>query len=72
MSDNPITPEASIPLDEFCQDVSRSDRRVELLAVFAFRERQAGRHHDMATAYAERFAGTHDSPTAGNVKPASM
>jgi hypothetical protein len=74
MSDDLTTgpgPEATVPLDEFCQDASRNDRRVELLAVFAFRERAAGRYHDTPTAYAERFADIHDSPTAGNSRPMS-
>lgn len=71
MSDDP-TPEMPIPLDEFCQDQSRGDTRVELIAVFAFRERAAGRHHDTASAYAGRYALTHESPTAGNARPMSL
>ena len=61
MSDDPQ--ESTVPLDEFCQDISRTDARVELLAVFAHRERAAGRLHDLPSHYAKRYAATHDSPT---------
>ena len=68
----PVEPAATVPLDEFCQDLSRTDKRVELIAVFVHRERAAGRHHDTPEAYATRYAGTHDSPTAGNTRPMSV
>lgn len=75
MSDDLTTgsvPEANVPLDEFCQDLSRTDKRVELIAVFNYRERMAGRHHDTASAYAGRYALIHESPTAGNARPMSL
>lgn len=62
----------TVPLDEFCMDTSRTDTRVELLAVFAFRERAAGRFHDTVANYRARYNGTHDSPTAGNTRPVSV
>lgn len=65
-------PESTVPLDEFCQDASRGDSRVELIAVFRHREMVAGRFHDKPSAYAARYSGTHDSPTEGNTRPASM
>jgi hypothetical protein len=65
MSDEapPAAPEATVPLDEFCQDLSLVDTRVELIAVFHHRELVAGRNHDTPTAFAKRYAGTHDLPT---------
>lgn len=72
MSDDVPVETPTMPLDEFCADLSRTDRRVELIAVFAFRERAAGRFHDTVPNYRVRFADTHDSPTAGNVRPVSM
>lgn len=47
-----------IPLDEFCSEVSLSDRRVELIAVFAFRERSAGTTHDTRAQYRARYDAT--------------
>lgn len=64
--------EPSMPLDEFCRELSRTERSVELIAVFAHRERAAGRDHDTATAYRSRFDDTHASPTAGNARPVSV
>jgi hypothetical protein len=55
--------EATMPLNEWCQEQSRDDKRVELLAVFAFRERAAGRVNDTASAYRARFSRIHRSPT---------
>jgi hypothetical protein len=45
-----------IPLDHFCQDVSTSDKRVELLAAFHYTEKRAGRLVDTSAAYAARYA----------------
>lgn len=53
-----------VPLDEFCAETSATDRRVELLACFHFRERMAGRFHDTRQAYAARYAVTEAMPTA--------
>jgi hypothetical protein len=50
--------ELAVPLDEFCADLSRADRRVELIAIFHHRELAAGRHHDTPSAYARRYAST--------------
>lgn len=47
-----------IPLDEFCAEVSLSDKRVELIAVFAFRERANGTTHDTRDAYRSRYDDT--------------
>ena len=62
----------TVPLDEFCLDVSRGDSRVELIAVFRFRELAAGRNHDTPDNYASRYAETAGSPTAGNTLPISV
>jgi hypothetical protein len=69
MSDDP---QPNVPLDEFCADLSRTDTRVELIAVFNYRERAAGRYHDTVAGYAARYAATHDSPTMGNTRPISV
>lgn len=42
-------------LDEFCLDLSRGDKRVELIAGFHSSERAAGRRKDTASRYAARF-----------------
>lgn len=68
-ADAPVGP--SVPLDEFCQTLSQNDRRVELIAVFRFREIQAGRMHDTAEGFRGRYDDTHNSPTAGNALPVS-
>jgi hypothetical protein len=76
MTDDPIpngqADAFTMPLDEFCADISRTDKRVELIAVFRHRELMANRHHDTPAAYADRYAATHDSPTAGNTRPVSV
>jgi hypothetical protein len=59
-----VQDDETIPLDEWCQGQSRSDNRVELMAVFVHRERAAGRNHDTPSAYAARFAAIHNSPTS--------
>lgn len=51
-------------LDEWCAERSLTDRRVELLAVFNHRERQAGRLRDSRGAYARRYAQVESKPTA--------
>lgn len=55
MSDAVSTPEAMVPLDEWLADKSLTDRSVEMLAVFRFREMAAGRHHDLPSRYEERY-----------------
>lgn len=47
--------EYSLTLDEFCIRLSRTDKRVELLAAFAHTEKAAGRTKDVESAYAARF-----------------
>lgn len=51
------------PLDDWCAEQSLRDRRVELLAVFHFRERAAGRGRDTRAAYAARYAQAETTPT---------
>ncbi len=48
-------PEATVPLDEFCADLSRTVRSVEAIAAWRSRELLAGRNHDTPSAYLERF-----------------
>ena len=62
----------TVPLDEFCQDLSRNTTAVELIAVFRFRELQAKRMHDKPAAYQARYAATAEAPTHGNTRPASQ
>jgi hypothetical protein len=57
--------DTTIPLDSWCQEKSASDSRVELLGVFAHRERAAGRHHDTPDAYLRRFNRLESSPVGG-------
>lgn len=56
---------ATMPLDSWCQEKSASDTRVELLGLFAHRERAAGRYHDTPDAYLRRFNRLESSPTGG-------
>jgi hypothetical protein len=59
MSDDPQpVAEATQPLDEFCAELSRTDTRLELIAVFRYRELAAGRNHAKPSAYAARYART--------------
>lgn len=55
--DAPAAPAAEFPvsLDNFCADLSKSDKRVELIGGFHFTERAAGRLRDVASAYSARF-----------------
>ncbi|SAK98686.1 hypothetical protein AWB80_07570 [Caballeronia pedi] len=46
---------ADVTLDEFCVRLSRSDRRVELIAAFHFTETSAGRFKDAESNYQSRF-----------------
>lgn len=54
--------EDTVPLDEFCSDISRTDRRVELISAFQHIERMAKREHDTPTNYAARFNVVHRIP----------
>ena len=71
-SDAGTLPNSTIPLDDFCQTLSSTDNRVELIAVFHYRERMAARYHDTVGNYTQRFNDTATSPTEGNIRPASM
>jgi hypothetical protein len=52
-------PDPTVPLDEFCADLSRSRANtVELIAVFYHREKAEGRWHDSPANYQHRFDGT--------------
>jgi hypothetical protein len=57
-SENPTPKEPAtfdLTLDEFCERLSESDRRVELIGAFHFSERQAGRLKDAESAYRARY-----------------
>ncbi|EJG5414270.1 hypothetical protein NAD41_000871 [Salmonella enterica] len=43
-------------LDEFCTQLSVTEPRYGLIAVFHFKEKTAGRVKDFPSAYAKRFA----------------
>jgi hypothetical protein len=60
MSDAPA--EVMVPLDEWLADKSLTDRSVEMLAVFRFRERAGGRHHDLPSHYEERYVAARSQP----------
>jgi hypothetical protein len=53
----------TMPLDQFCQELSHTVRSVELIAVFRAREQMAGRNHDTNDSYKARFALISVSPT---------
>lgn len=53
---------SKLPLDEFCQRLSKGVRHVELIGAFAFIERQAGRNHDTESAYRQRFGALSTRP----------
>lgn len=52
--DAPLT--FPVTVDEFCSDLSRSDKRPELIYAFSKDEISNGRHRDMAENYSARFA----------------
>lgn len=62
MSDSVSTPEAMVPLDEWLADKSLTDRSVEMLAVFRFRELAASRRHDLPSRYEERYSAARQQP----------
>jgi hypothetical protein len=62
MADEAEDPDPTIPLTEFCTELSRKVRSPELIEVFRFREAKAGRHHDTADAYRARFDNIAASP----------
>jgi hypothetical protein len=45
-----------VSLDEFCTDLSRTDRRVELISMFHFIEKQAGHRRALPSEFRQRFA----------------
>lgn len=49
-------PTPRITLDQFCRDISTTDRRVELLSAFHYTEKRAGRTVDTSDAYKVRYA----------------
>lgn len=65
MADEPqvvLPRDPTVPLDDWCRDQSRADKRVELIAAFHHVERAAGRMHDTAPAYASRYAAFASAP----------
>lgn len=68
MPSEPATPAPApvptVPLDEWCRDISRTDKRVELIAGFHHTERAAGRVGDTAAAFASRYAAFATAPAA--------
>lgn len=51
----PVEGSFELTLDEFCQQLSKSDRRVALIGGFHAVEKNAGRVKDFAAAYHGRF-----------------
>lgn len=67
MADNDIPetlPETEKPaqLNEFCRNLSLTDKRVELIAGFHSSEVRAGKLTDTESAYSERYAAFADTP----------
>lgn len=54
--------EFALPLDEFCAQLSRTDKRVELIAAFHAHERANGRMVDLPSTYTGRFAAFAAAP----------
>lgn len=52
----PVEDSFALTLDEFCQQLSKTDRRVALIGGFHSTEKRAGRIKDTAAAYQARFA----------------
>ena len=51
-----------IRLDEFCADLSKTDRRVELIGGFHNLEKRNGTVRDTRTAYAARYQAFINAP----------
>lgn len=51
----PVADEFPVSLDNFCSDLSQSDRRVELIGGFHYSERAAGRTKDTPSAFRARY-----------------
>ena len=51
----PIEGSFALTLNEFCQQLSKSDRRVSLIGGFHATEKAAGRNKDTAANYQSRF-----------------
>jgi hypothetical protein len=66
----PVTVSAEAPpvgdfplsLDEFCQRLSTTDKRVELIGAFHHVEKSAGRGQDTSQKFADRFAAFVNQP----------
>lgn len=54
--------EAQITLNEFCTQLSQSDKRVELIGGFNATETQAGRIKDTFAGFSERFTAFVNKP----------
>lgn len=59
-------PEAAIEttIDDFCRDLSRTDRRVELIAGFHHEQCARDHHKDTADAFAARFKSFCEAPAS--------
>jgi len=51
-----------VTLDEFCRQLSATDKRVEMIAGFHFSERQAGTVKDHTEAFEARYADFINKP----------
>lgn len=59
-----VNPDDEFPLtvDEFCAELSLTDRRVELIGAFHGSERRSGRVKDVRSAYASRYHAFINAP----------
>lgn len=54
--------EFPLSLDEFCTQLSQTDKRVEAIGAFHTTEKTAGRVKDLASAYTARFSAFLNQP----------
>ena len=62
--EGPVVEQSDFPLtlDEFCTQLSTTDKRVESIGAFYATEKAAGRTKDTAPAYSGRFAAFLNQP----------
>ena len=63
ISSQPEAPRAfDQTLEEFCTQLSVTDRSVEMIGAFYASEKQAGRFKDLASSYSARYAAFKNQP----------
>lgn len=54
-ADAPEAPPARVSLEQFCTELSRTDKRVEMIGAFHNQEKRNARTYDTSDAYASRY-----------------